>query len=39
MPLVAGILVVIMGPPKSKENNQNIYLMSLLYKRCRGDNV
>ena len=39
MPLGAGILVVIMGPPKSKENNQNIYLMSFLYKRCRGDNV
>ena len=25
IPLRAGILVVIMGPPKSKENNQNIY--------------
>ena len=25
IPLGAGILVVITGPPKSKENNQNIY--------------
>ena len=39
IPLGAGILVVTMGPPKSKENNHNIYLMSFLYKRCRGDNV
>ena len=39
IPLRAGILVVIMGPPESKEINQNIYLMSFLYKRCRGDNV
>ena len=39
IPLGAGILVVKMGPPKNKENNQNIYLMSFSYKRCRGDNV
>ena len=26
IPLGAGILVVILGPPKSKENNQNILL-------------
>ena len=36
IPLWAGISFVIKGPPKSKENNQNIYLMSSLYKRCKG---
>ena len=32
IPLWAGILVVIMGPPKVKENNQNI-LISVIFKQ------
>ena len=31
-PLWAGILVVIMGPPKGKENNQNI-LLNVIFKQ------
>ena len=37
-PIVGRYLVVIMGPPKGKENNPNILLMSFLNKRCRADN-
>ena len=32
IPLWADILVVIMGPPKGKENNQNI-LLSVIFKQ------
>ena len=32
IPLWAGILVVIMGPPKGKENNQNI-LLNVIFKQ------
>ena len=32
IPLWAGILVDIMGPPKGKENNQNI-LISVIFKQ------
>ena len=32
IPLWAGILVVIIGPPKGKENNQNI-LLSVIFKQ------
>ena len=32
IPLWAGILVVIMGPPKNKENNQNI-LLNVIFKQ------